>query len=285
MKIINQIASLSLFVFFFIGCTTSKKIASNNYPEEKLGWKLGAQAYTFRLFTFSEALDKIDSCGLRYVELFPGQVIGDGSAEKIGPEMSLAARNKVKDLAKKKNITIHAFGVVNAKDAKGWANIFQFAQYMGVKVINVEPEPGQLATVSDLCDQYKIRAALHNHPIPSRYWNPDTVLASLAGKSPYLGAAADVGHWMRSGLDPVECLKKLEGKIMHLHFKDLNAFGDKKAHDVHWGTGKLPLSDVLAELKKQKFAGMISAEYEYNWSSSKEDVRQSVVNFRNLLRK
>ena len=37
--------------------------ASAQNPETKLGWKLGAQAYTFNRFTFFEAIDKIDSCG------------------------------------------------------------------------------------------------------------------------------------------------------------------------------------------------------------------------------
>ena len=136
-----------------------------------------------------------------------------------------------------------------------------------------------------MCDKYKIHAALHNHPTPSKYWNPDVVLASLDGRSQYMGAAADVGHWMRSGLDPVECLKKLDGRILHLHFKDLNAFGEKGAHDVHWGTGKLPIEEVIVELKRQKFKGMLSAEYEYNWASNKDDVKQSAANFRKILSK
>ena len=42
-------------------------------PESKLGWKIGVQSYTFRLFTFKEAIDKIDSCGAKFIESFPGQ--------------------------------------------------------------------------------------------------------------------------------------------------------------------------------------------------------------------
>lgn len=284
MKTIRPFTIQLFVVFILISCSSSKNAISNHYPEEKFGWKLGSQAYTFRLFTFAEAVDKIDSCGLRYVELFPGQVIGDGSDEKIGPGLSAAGRAKVKQLAKNRNLTIHAFGVVNANDVKGWKKIFEFAKDMGVKVINVEPAQDQLGVVSDLCDEYKIQAALHNHPVPSRYWNPDTVLASLVDCSSYMGAAADIGHWMRSGLDPVECLQKLQGKVMHIHFKDLNRFGDKSAHDVHWGTGKLPVREIIAELIRQKFEGMISAEYEHNWTSSKDDVMQSVANFRSILK-
>src|SRR5690606_12726690 len=63
------------------------------YPEEHINWKLGAQAYTFRLFTFAEALDKIDSADLRFVEAFPGQTVGSGSEEKLTYTLSEEGRD------------------------------------------------------------------------------------------------------------------------------------------------------------------------------------------------
>ncbi len=280
MRIISFTLLITAFVLSSFSLVRKTKLPN---PEEKLGWKLGSQAYTFRLFTFAQALDKIDSCGLRYVEIFPGQIIGDGSTEKVGPLLSEAGRKKMKALAKNKNINIAAFGVVGAKDAEEWENVFKFAKDMGIPVISVEPSDEHLDIVSNLCDKYQIRAALHNHPTPSKYWNPDVVVVALNNRSPYMGASADVGHWMRSGLNPVECLQKLNGRIYHVHFKDLNEFGNKKAHDVHWGTGELPINEFLTELKRQNFKGMISAEYEYNWKSNKDDVKESVVNFRKLV--
>jgi len=252
-------------------------------PEKKLGWYLGSQAYTFRLFTFAEALDKIDSAGLSYVEAFPGQKIGAGSTENFNYTLSAEGKKLVKDLLKKKNITLHAFGVTSGNSEEEWKKIFDFAQEMGIKVINSEPNEKHIDYISSLCDQYKIKVAIHNHPEPSFYWNPDKVLSLIEGKSAYLGIAADVGHWARSGLDPVASLKKLEGKIFHLHFKDLNEFGKKNAHDVHWGTGVIGMEKIIAELKRQKFKGMLSAEYEYNWNNNMPDVKVSAANFRKAL--
>ena len=134
MKKINLVL-LSLVLIF--ACSSFQLGTKTNYPEEKLGWKLGSQAYTFRLYSFAQALDKIDSCGLRYVEIFPGQVIGDGSTEKVGAHLSKEGRQKMKKLAKDKGITIQAFGVVGAKDAAEWEEVFLFAKEMGVQVINV----------------------------------------------------------------------------------------------------------------------------------------------------
>lgn len=282
MRKINLFVLAATLGILLFSCAANKSL--QNRPEERLGWKLGAQAYTFRLFSFAQALDKLDSCGLDYVEAFPGQVIGAGSTEKMGYQLSTEGRTLVRHLLKEKGITLHAFGVVGAKDAEEWEKVFVFAKDMGIKVLNVEPSDAHLDIVSGLCDKYKIKAALHNHPDPSKYWKPEVVLDALKGRSKYMGAAADVGHWMRSGLDPIVCLKQLEGHIFHLHFKDLNEFGSKKAHDVHWGTGKLPLQGIIDELRRQKFEGMLSAEYEYNWENNKEDVQQSIINFRKLIK-
>ncbi len=280
----QSLAFIILLVFSQCASNANLPTKQANFPESSLGWHLGAQAYTFKNFTFTEAVDKIESCGLRYVEAYPQQKIGGGIDEKMGPRMSERSKQYVRDLLKKKNITVEAYGVVKAKDDAEWEEIFAFAKSMGVKTITCEPDVRSLDAVSRLCDKYDIKAAIHNHPKPSYYWNPDTVLESLKGKSTRMGAAADIGHWVRSGLDPVECLKKLEGKIYHLHFKDLNEKNNKKAHDVHWGTGVNNIPGVLAELKRQGFKGMISAEYEYNWDNNVPDVTQSVINFRDIVK-
>ncbi|WP_343307211.1 sugar phosphate isomerase/epimerase [Chitinophaga niabensis] len=258
--------------------------AAAQQKEAKLGWKFGAQAYSFRLFTLAEALDKMDSCGLQYVECYPGQTIGGGIEGKMDYKMDAAKRAQVLDLLKSKKKTMLAFGVVNGNNETEWRQIFEFAKAMGIKSITSEPARKDLDIVSKLCDEYKIRLAIHDHPKPTRYWHPDSVLAAINGRSKYMGACADIGHWVRSGLDPVECIQKLNGKVFSLHFKDLNE-KSREAHDVIWTTGVSNMEGVLKELKKQKFQGLFSAEYEHNWQNSVPDITQSVKNIRAVIEK
>ena len=254
-------------------------------PEDKAGWKLGAQAYSFRLFPFVEALRKIDSCGLKYVEAFPGQTIGGGIEGKMDFKMDAATRQAVRKLIDDRGLKLVAYGVISPKTEDDWKALFEFAKNMGILNINSEPSPEQMPYVRRLADQYKINVALHNHPKPSRYWHPDTVLAAIGG-SRYVGACADIGHWVRSGLDPVECLKKLEGHVLGMHFKDVKKdTPDGKYHDVVWGTGDSRVADVIAEMKRQRFRGPISVEYEYHWENSSPEIAQSVQNFRKMYAK
>ena len=168
--------------------------------------------------------------------------------------------------------------MVKGKNEKEWINIFEFAKEMGIKIIVSEPNAEHLDLVEDLCAEYKIKLALHNHPDPTPYWNPTIVLKALDGRNEYMGVCADVGHWTRSGLDAVECLQMLEGKIFETHFKDVNAT-DKSGHSVVWGEGKIDMPGILKELKRQNFKGKHVIEYEYNWDNSVPDIQQSIENF------
>jgi hypothetical protein len=83
---------------------------------------------------------------------------------------------------------------------------------------------------------------------------------------------------VRTGLDPVACLKQLEGRVITLHFKDLNE-ASLRAHDVPWGTGVSNAKGMLAELQRQKFKGAICVEYEFNWDNSAPEIAQSAAWF------
>lgn len=246
---------------------------------EKLGWKLGAQTYSFNRFTLFEAIDKAASVGLKYAEAYPGQKISAEIDGTMGPGMSDDQIRMVKEKLKSAGVQLTAFGVTGlSADEAASRRTFEWCKEMGIGVINTEVREDAFDTLEKLCTEYQIKVGLHNHPEPSYYWNPDTVLKAIEGRSKWIGACADTGHWLRSGLNPVECLQKLDGRIVSFHFKDLNKEGNG-AHDVPWGTGVANVPALLEEMKRQEFQGPISIEYEHNWLESLPEIGQCVINF------
>ncbi|MBN1480808.1 sugar phosphate isomerase/epimerase, partial [candidate division KSB1 bacterium] len=79
--------------------------------------------------------------------------------------------------------------------------------------------------------------------------------------------------WYRSELATMECLKKIAGHVVSIHYKDVNA--DKK--DVPFGTGVNHAADQLAELKRQDFKGVITIEYEKWGAEQHSDLLQCVA--------
>jgi sugar phosphate isomerase/epimerase len=250
--------------------------AQEQSPAEKLGWQLAIHSYTFQKFSIFDAIDKTTALGIKYMSI-SGSVILEGSNKLATVNLSPAQREAVDKKLKANGFgNFVNMGVVQlpADETKS-RKVFEFAKAWGINTLVAEPEPEALDTIEKLCKEYNIKMAIHDHPKPARYWNPDTVLAAVKGRTPLMGACADVGHWMRSGLDPVECLKKLEGRIICLHFKDINEMSPD-AHDVPWGTGVGKAKEMLAEMKRQKFHGAFCIEYEYHFENSTPEIAQCV---------
>jgi sugar phosphate isomerase/epimerase len=235
------------------------------------GFKLGVQMWTFKEFSFAQALDKVDSAGIKNIEAFIGQKLGADMVGIYGPAMSKDSRDKLKLLLQKKGIHIVAMGVIIPKDRQEWIKTFELAKDFGLSYITAEPIKTQWDMVDSLAGAYGIPVAIHDHPKPNVYWSPDSVLAAIKGH-PHIGSCADVGHWARNGLNPVDCLKELQGHIIGVHLKDIVKFNDSLARDTVVSKGVVDFPAVLAELKRQNFQGMLSIEHESNWYHSLGDV-------------
>ena len=235
------------------------------------GFTLGVQMWTFRMFTFTEALDKVDSAGIKNIEAFWGQKLGGNMPGEFGIDMNAGTRSKLKDLLKQKGISIVAMGVIQPKDKGEWIKACELAKDFGLHYITCEPIKTQWDMADSLAGVYNIKLAIHDHPKPNAYWEPDSVIAAMKGHK-NIGDCADIGHWARNGLNPVDCLKKLEGHVYGVHLKDIVKFDDPKAADTVVSKGVIDWPAVLAELKRQNFNGILSIEHESNWYHSTPDV-------------
>jgi sugar phosphate isomerase/epimerase len=131
-----------------------------------------------------------------------------------------------------------------------------------------------------LVKEYDIRVGIHEHERKDKnasykVWDPNYVLSVVKDRDRRIGACADTGHWVTSGLDPLASIKLLKGRVISCHLKDKDVVG-AKGHCVPFGTGVGKVGEILDELKAQGFQGNISIEYEYNWTSSVPDVKQCI---------
>jgi len=247
---------------------------------EKIGWRLGCALYTFNQFPFYEAVERNASLGLRYAEGFTWHKLSKERPNlQTNESLSADLRKEVKQKLADSGVKLVNVYCNLGNDEAAARKTFDFAKEMGIETLVAEPPAAAFDLIEKLCDEYQINLGVHNHPGPaSTYWNPDKVLEVCKGRSKRIGACADTGHWMRSGIEPLAAIKKLEGRIITFHFKDLNAFGPG-AHDVPWGTGKGSAKAVLAEVHRQGLKAMFSIEYEHNWGKNLPELAQCVAFF------
>ncbi|MBI2300702.1 MAG: sugar phosphate isomerase/epimerase, partial [Armatimonadetes bacterium] len=211
-----------------------------------------------------------------YLECFPGQKISAEIARGFDQNCPEGAFRAVEAKLAESGVKLVAFGVTGIPgDEAGARKLFDFAKRFGLIAINAEFGRDVLPLLDKLTEEYGIRVGIHNHPKRDNYelWSPDNVLAMFSDHGPLVGSCADTGHWPRSGLDAVECLRKLAGRVMSLHLKDLTRDG---MHDVPFGTGDYNARGQLAELKLMNFTGPISIEYEWTTDHLDDDVAKCV---------
>ncbi len=242
-----------------------EQIMNPNYQDVRIKYfPFAVQCWTFRKFSFFETLKKVQDLGIEYLQAYPGQKLSDDTPD-ITFDHTLSEENikLVKDKLKQHDMTLVAYGVVGFdNDEKSMGQVFDFAKNLGIRTIVTEPQYDDYSLIEKMVKEYDIQIAIHNHPTPSKYARPETVLEHIKSLDRRIGSCADTGHWLRTGVIPIEALRMLKGRVLDLHLKDLNEFGVKEAYDVPFGQGKAGIHDILAELTLQNYHGFLTIEHE-----------------------
>ena len=244
------------------------------------GFAVGCQAYTFNRFTAFEAVEKTAQAGGKIIEFYPGQKLSLAQPDlKLHHDASAETIAAVKAHLIKNGVRAVNYGVVGGKDEAEWRQIFEFAKKMDLYAITTE-DVAHIDIIEKLVKEFDIRVAYHEHarnPNKPEYklWDPNYVLSLVKDRDSRIGACADTGHWATSGLKPLDCIKILKGRIISAHLKERTEIG-RQMPDAIYGMGVSDIRAILNELKRQKFEGNISIEYEANWDNSVPDVAQCV---------
>jgi sugar phosphate isomerase/epimerase len=282
MKLLNFAkCCVFLVVGVFVSGTSAEAPISSKYRVG--GFVLGCQAYMFHRFTAFEAIEKTAAAGGKAIEFYPGQSLSpDDKESRVDPGATDETIQKLKAKAKQHGLLVVNFGVVSIpRDEAGARQVFEFGRKLGVRAITIEPSPDQIDLIEKLIKEYNIAAGIHCHPKRAlhpeyKLWDPNYVFSLVKGRDLRFGVCADVGHWTRSGVDAVAGLKIFEGRVISVHLKDIIESGNPDAGDLPLGLGVTNVKGILRELRRQKFDGNISIEYERDWENTVADIAQGV---------
>ena len=257
----------------------TRKVKLSTPNAEKVGWRLSCGLYTFRDRSFYEALDVLVGLGIRRVEpAFFLPLSKEQPDLKTSEALSPAQRKEMKKRMDDRGLEMTSYYAPLDADTTAFRKVFDFAKEMGVETLVAEPPAEVIETLDGLCREYKMNVAIHNHSekAGSKYWKPENVLKVAEGRSKALGGCPDTGHYVRTGLDPVECLKKLAGRIITVHLKDAAEMGNPDSRDVPLGEGKANYTQVLQTLQAMKFRGLATIEYEHLSPQLVQDVAKCI---------
>jgi sugar phosphate isomerase/epimerase len=246
---------------------------------EKLGWQMSVQLYTYRRFPLYEALDKVAALGIRHIEPRSALRLDKERPNlKVGEDLPADVRKELKARLDERGMFLSSFFADISANADQAKRVFEFCKEMGTGTIVAEPPAEAFDMIEKLCDEHQVNLAVHNHQQgQSKYWKPDLVLAVCKNRSRRIGGCCDMGQWARSGLDPVECLRQMEGRIVSFHLKDVAKKGDLGARNTVLGEGQANCAEVLKELKRLGYKGLTTVDYEHDTPALQEDMVRNVA--------
>jgi sugar phosphate isomerase/epimerase len=141
--------------------------------------------------------------------------------------------------------------------------LLAFAKRARIPVLSVMPDAEVLGPELDalLAANPDTKLAIHNHGPELPYEKIAEVEAAFAGRHPSLGACVDTGHFIRSGEDPAEAIRRFGSRVHGVHLKDFASEG-VFAEGRMLGRGKLDLEAVFRALRDVGYRGAVSLEYE-----------------------
>ncbi len=242
---------------------------------------VGIQTFTFNKQTVEELLPMVKECGCNAVGMSRHKLSAKFPDAYVSPDMTAEQKAFLKNILAQNKIKIVSYGVATPTTEKAIRKLMDFAKEFGIKIIIAEPRPEKLELWDKLCKEYGIIVAVHNHGKDAKrnadFHDPKFV-ANMIKNYPNVYACPDTGHWARSGINCVDGLKTLKGKIGIAHFRDMNSADSLSAYDVIIGTGATNAKKMLTELDTQKFDGWLLLEYGGWWKNSLEKKIEEVKN-------
>jgi sugar phosphate isomerase/epimerase len=229
------------------------------------GFTMGLQSFTLRKLPLPAMLDAVQRLGLSQVELIPETKLlfyEFGSHFPITTDAGEIAR--VNAALAARGIRLAASGVHGVSDEAAARRLFTFAQAAGIPLLTIMPDDEALGALDRLCAEHPtVKLGIHNHGPYFRYDKIADVERTLAGRHPNFGACVDAGHFIRSGEDPAEALRRLGPRVHGVHLKDFRSEGFF-AEGCILGQGKLDLDGFFRALRAVDFApdDALSLEYE-----------------------
>ncbi|WP_338867832.1 TIM barrel protein [Spirosoma sp. SC4-14] len=252
--------------------TAAAPVESTKAPGEDL-FKLGMAGYTFVHFNLDQALEMMKKTDVHYLCIKDFHLPLNSTPEQIAAFHEKLAQS---------GVTGYAVGPIYMKKTEDVDNAFAYAKRVGVKLIIGVPNTELLPYVDKKVKEYDFRFAIHNHgPDIALYPNAVSIYSAIKDLDPRIGFCFDMGHDKRNGDDPVADLQTYAKRIFDIHLKNVTA-ATKEGKTCELGRGVIDIPAFVDMLRKVKYNGSCSLEYEKDMKDPLAGIAESVGYFKGV---
>ncbi|GAB2601073.1 sugar phosphate isomerase/epimerase family protein [Spirosoma areae] len=236
-------------------------------------FKLGIAGYSFVNFKLDQSLEMLKKVDVHYLCIKDFHLPYASTAEEI-----TAFHEKLKQ----SGVTGYGVGPIYMKTQQEIDNGFEYAKRVGVKLIVGVPNEDLLPYVDRKVKEYDMRYAIHIHGPDIKLWpNASSVMNAVKNLDPRIGLCFDMGHDKRFGDDPIADLEKYAKRIFDIHLKNVTA-ASKEGKTCELGRGVIDIPAFVSMLRKVKYDGCCSLEYEKDMKDPLAGIAESVGYFKGV---
>ena len=237
-------------------------------------FSIGMAGYTFREFSIEKTIEIMKRIGVTNLSLKDFHMPMNSTREQI---------NAVLEKFKIAGINVYTVGVVYMKSRESVDQAFEYAKMAGVKMIVGAPDYELLPYVEKKIKTYDFKMAIHNHgPDNPLYPNATDIWDHVKDLDPRIGICIDIGHTTRDGQDPSVDIMKYKSRIYDIHIKDVDKAA-KEGKTIEMGRGIIDIPKVVATLRKIKYSGKCSLEFEKDMKDPLAGIAESIGYFKGVM--
>jgi len=230
--------------------------------------------YTFREFSVEDTIGMMKRLNLTSLSLKDFHLPLNSTREQI---------NTILGKFKKAGMNVYTLGVIYMRTRESVDQAFEYAKMAGVKMIVGAPDYEVLPYVDNKVKAYDIKVAIHNHgPDNPLFPNPTDIWNHVKDLDPRIGICIDIGHTTRDGEDPAVDIERYASRIYDLHIKDVDG-ATREGKTIEMGRGIIDIPKVVAALRKIKYSGSCSLEFEKDMKDPLPGIAESIGYFKGVM--
>ncbi len=235
---------------------------------------LGMAGYTFVRVPLEKAIEIMKKVNVNYLSLKDVYLPLNSTQETI-----TSVLGKFADAG----ITVYTFGVIYMRSEKDVDQAFEYTRMAGKKMMVGAPNYELLPYVEKKVKEYDIRVAIHNHgPDNPLYPNATDIWNHIKDLDARIGICLDIGHTVRNGEDPSLDAERYSKRLFDIHIKDVSE-ASRAGRTVEMGRGVIDIPRFVNTLRKIKYNGMCSLEFEKDMNDPLAGIAESIGYWRGVL--
>jgi inosose dehydratase len=236
-------------------------------------FSIGIAGYTFFQLPVEKAIEIMKRVGVTNLSMKDIYMPLNSTQEAI---------SSVMERFKAEGILVYTLGVIYMKTQESVDQAFAYARMAGVNMIVGAPNYELLDYTVKKVKEYGIKVAIHNHgPDNPLYPNATDIWNRIKNMDPRMGICIDIGHTTRDGQDPCVDIQRYSKRIFDIHIKDVDK-ASKEGKTIEMGRGIINIPRVVSTLRKIKFSGKCSLEFEKDMNDPLAGIAESIGYFRGV---